>query len=157
MKFKDKLLQFKISPLLYKKDTIRKDFIKDLIKYKTLGITEDRLLNLWSDTLEKHYQADRQISNLMSKFKILGLSDDNIAITLNKVQGSPLKIKTEEVVQMLEGRYDNNQLWLTNHPRILTLLKELGINIYRKKGPTPIIDKMNTIQNTYTNKLFKEE
>ena len=93
----------------------------------------------------------------MSKFKILGLSDDNIAITLNKVQGSPLKIKTEDVVKMLEGRYDNNQLWLTNHPRILNLLKELGINIYRKKGPTPIIDKMNTIQNTYTNKLFKEE
>jgi len=151
-----KLLKFKISPLWYEKKQIKKDFIRDLIKMKTLGIDEDRLLTYWRDTLEKHYQADRQLANLSSKFKTLGLTDKMIATGSSYIRGTNLQIKEKDITQLLIGRYNNSQLLPTTdtNQNLSRILKEAGIKL---DPDAPLINKMTEIWKLYNNKKFEEE
>mgnify|MGYP003659998469 FL=1 len=103
--------------------------------------------------LIKHYQADRTLSKLVSKFKILGLSDSEIAVAVSETAGKDLKLKTNQIEKLLMNKYDNTQLLPTSkeNKRMLQVLKEAGITL---DNNTYVINEMNKIWNEYTNKPF---
>ena len=149
----NQLVKFKVTPLWYQKSLIKGDFIKDVIKMRDVGVDENQLLTYWRDTLEKHYQADRTLSKLVSKFKILGLSDSDIAVAVSETAGKDLKLKTNQIEKLLINKYDNTQLLPTSkeNKRMLQVLKEAGITL---DNNTYVINEMNKIWNEYTNKPF---
>jgi hypothetical protein len=123
---------------------------------KTLGIDEDKLLTYWGDTLEKHYQADRQLANLTSKFKTLGLTDKMIATGSSYIRGTDLQIKEKDITQLLIGRYNNSQLLPTTdaNKNLSRILKEAGIKL---DPDSPLINKMTKQWQLYNNKKFEDE
>lgn len=149
----NQLVKFKVAPMWYQKSLIKRDFLRDLITMRTEGLDEDKLIQRYKDTLEKHYQADRTLANLISKFKILGLSDSEIAVAVSDVAGKDLKFKTTEIERLLIGIYDNKQLLPTTpeNKRMLKLLTEAGVTLSNNEY---VINEMNKAWNEYTNKPF---
>jgi len=143
----NQLVKFKVGPMVYEKSLIKAGFYKDLIKMKAVGVNREKLLNYYRDTLEKHYQADKTLSKLVSKFRILGLSDSEIAVAVSSMPGKDLTFKKSQVQKLLMNKYDNRQL--IPDKRMKRLLKEAGI-----ERDSPIITEMNNIWNEYTNKPF---
>jgi hypothetical protein len=149
----NQLVKFKVGPMWYQKSLIKRDFIKDVITMRAEGLNEDKLIQRYRDTLEKHYQADRTLSNIISKFKVLGLSDEEIAVAVSDVVGKDLKFKKSQIEKLLMGKYDNKQLLPTTpeNKRMITVLKEAGVTLDNNEY---VIKEMNKVWNEYTNKPF---
>jgi len=149
----NQLVKFKVAPLWYQKSLIKRDFLRDIITMRAEGLDEDKLIQRYKDTLEKHYQADKTLANLISKFKILGLSDKEIAIAVSDVAGKDLKLKTTKIERLLMGKYDNKQLLPTTpeNKRMLRLLTEAGVTLDNNEY---VINEMNKAWKEYINKPF---
>ena len=143
----NQLVKFKIGPMVYQKGLVKAGFYKDLIKMKAVGVNQEKLLTLYRDTLEKHYQADKTLSKLVSKFRILGLSDSEIAVAVSSMPGKDLTFKKSQIEKLLMNKYDNRQL--LPDERMFKLLKEAGV-----ESDSPIIAGMNNIWKEYINKPF---
>jgi hypothetical protein len=108
-------IKFKIAPLYKAKQEARNEFYKTVLKYQDKVYDEDRFFNDFESAIEKSYQADRKLFNLIKKYKVLGLTETQIAeaINANIEKGDIPKISGDKITRLLVGSYDASQ-WLLN-------------------------------------------
>ncbi len=109
-------IRFKVAPLYAAKQKARKEFFKTITKYqREKDYDEDRFFDDFESAIEKSYQADKKLFNLVKKYKVLGLTEKQIAETINSniEKGDIPKISGDKITRLLIGSYDAKQ-WLLN-------------------------------------------
>jgi len=150
-------IRFKVAPLYAAKQTARKEFFRTIEKYQNeKDYNEDRFFDDFESAIEKSYQADKKLFNLVKKYKVLGLTETQIAeaINANIQKGDIPKISGDKIIRLLVGSYDAKQ-WLLNQKEN-DKLKRAILNLPDASlgDGSPFDKKVNEIWFKYKDKKF---